>query len=111
MILPTRGARVKHAIAEMAKSYGMAVDQFKKSYNNPEDMKRLKDDLLYPAVMDFLYKNSRTLVSDKSVNYLENKFIKSPHYTHIKNKCVRSRNDELFRCNSRIIRFFFSNFL
>ena len=51
-------AMVDEEITNMAKSYGMDVEQFKKSYANEEDRKRIKDDLLYPAVMDFLYNNA-----------------------------------------------------
>ncbi len=50
---------VDEELANMAKSYGMDVEQFKKSYASPEDRKRLKDDLLYPAVLDFIYSNAK----------------------------------------------------
>ncbi len=52
-------AMVDEELANMAKSYGMDVEQFKKSYANEEDRKRLKEDLLYPAVFDFLYDNAK----------------------------------------------------
>lgn len=51
-------AMVDEELTMMAKSYGMDVEQFKKAYANEGDMKRIKDDLLYPAVMDFLYNNA-----------------------------------------------------
>ncbi|MBO6119762.1 MAG: trigger factor [Lachnospiraceae bacterium] len=50
---------VDEELSNMARSYGMDVEQFKKSYANPEDTKRLKDDLLYPAVLNFLYDNAK----------------------------------------------------
>ena len=49
---------VDEELTNMANAYGMDPEQFKKSYANPEDTKRLKDDLLYPAVLDFIYKNA-----------------------------------------------------
>lgn len=49
---------VEKEIENMARAYGMEVEQFKKSYANDEDKKRIKDDLLYPAVLDFLYNNA-----------------------------------------------------
>ena len=49
---------VDEELTAMAKSYGMAVEKFKESYANEEDKKRLKDDLLYPAVLNFLYDNA-----------------------------------------------------
>ncbi len=49
---------VDEELTAMAKSYGMDVEKFKKSYANEEDRKRLKDDLLYPAVLNFLYDNA-----------------------------------------------------
>ena len=50
---------VDEELTNMAKSYGMDPEQFKKSYANPEDTRRLKDELLYPAVMEFLYNNAK----------------------------------------------------
>ena len=50
---------VDEELTMMAKSYGMDPEQFKKSYANPEDTRRIKDDLLYPAVMNFLYENAK----------------------------------------------------
>ena len=50
---------VDEEITAMAKSYGMDVAKFKESYANEEDRKRLKDDLLYPAVLNFLYDNAK----------------------------------------------------
>ena len=50
---------VDEELTRMAKSYGMDPEQFKKSYSNPEDTRRLKDELLYPAVMEFLYNNAK----------------------------------------------------
>jgi len=50
---------VDEELTNMAKSYGMDPEQFKKSYANPEDTRRLKDELLYPAVMNFLYDNAK----------------------------------------------------
>ena len=50
---------VDEELTRMAKSYGMDPEQFKKSYANPEDTRRLKDELLYPAVMEFLYNNAK----------------------------------------------------
>ena len=44
---------------KMARSYGMDPEQFKKSYATPEDRKRMKDELLYPAVLDFIYANAK----------------------------------------------------
>ncbi|MBQ7743427.1 MAG: trigger factor [Lachnospiraceae bacterium] len=49
---------VDEELTAMAKSYGMDVEKFKESYANEEDKKRLKDDLLYPAVLNFLYDNA-----------------------------------------------------
>lgn len=49
---------VDEELTAMAKSYGMDVEKFKESYANEEDRKRLKDDLLYPAVLNFLYDNA-----------------------------------------------------
>ncbi len=49
---------VDEELTVMAKSYGMDVEKFKESYANEEDKKRLKDDLLYPAVLNFLYDNA-----------------------------------------------------
>ncbi len=49
---------VDEELARMAKSYGMDVAKFKESYNNEEDRKRLKDDLLYPAVLNYIYDNA-----------------------------------------------------
>ena len=50
---------VDKELERMAMSYGMDVEQFKKSYGKEEDRKRLKDDLLYPAVFDFIYNNAK----------------------------------------------------
>ena len=50
---------VDEEITAMAKSYGMDVVKFKESYANEEDRKRLKDELLYPAVLNFLYDNAK----------------------------------------------------
>lgn len=50
---------VDEELTNMAKAYGMNPEQFKKSYSKPEDIKRIKDDLLYPAVMNFIYDNSK----------------------------------------------------
>ena len=50
---------VEEEIANMAKTYNMDLEQFKKSYVNPEETMRIKEDLLFPAVMDFLYKNAK----------------------------------------------------
>ena len=50
---------VDKELEKMAMSYGMDVEQFKKSYGKEEDRKRLKDDLLYPAVFDFIYNNAK----------------------------------------------------
>ena len=50
---------VDEELTAMARSYGMDPEQFKKSYANPEDTRRLKDDLLVPAVMEFLYNNAK----------------------------------------------------
>lgn len=50
---------VDEELTRMAQSYGMDPEQFKKSYANPEDTRRLKDELLYPAVMEFLYNNAK----------------------------------------------------
>ena len=50
---------VDEELTAMARSYGMDPEQFKKSYANPEDTRRLKDDLLFPAVMEFLYNNAK----------------------------------------------------
>jgi trigger factor len=44
---------------KMALSYGMDPEQFKKSYATPEDRKRMKDELLFPAVLDFIYANAK----------------------------------------------------
>lgn len=49
---------VNGEIESMAKSYGMDVKKFKENYASPEQLKRMKDDLLYPAVFDFLYNNA-----------------------------------------------------
>lgn len=49
---------VDEELTAMAESYGMDVAKFKESYNNEEDRKRLKDDLLYPAVLNFIYDNA-----------------------------------------------------
>ena len=49
---------VDEELTAMAVSYGMDVDKFKESYANEEDRKRLKDDLLYLAVLNFLYDNA-----------------------------------------------------
>lgn len=49
---------VNEEIENMAKSYGMDVNKFKENYASPEQLKRMKDDLLYPAVFDFLYNNA-----------------------------------------------------
>ena len=49
---------VDEELTAMAVSYGMDVAKFKESYANEEDKKRLKDDLLYPAVLNFLYDNA-----------------------------------------------------
>lgn len=49
---------VNEEIESMAKSYGMDVKKFKENYASPEQLKRMKDDLLYPAVFDFLYNNA-----------------------------------------------------
>lgn len=49
---------VNAEIENMAKSYGMDVNKFKENYASPEQLKRMKDDLLYPAVFDFLYNNA-----------------------------------------------------
>ena len=50
---------VDEELTHMAESYGMDVAKFKESYNNEEDRKRLKDDLLYPAVLDYIYNNAK----------------------------------------------------
>lgn len=50
---------VDEELTNMAKAYGMNPEQFKKSYSTPEDVKRIKDDLLYPAVMNFIYDNAK----------------------------------------------------
>ena len=50
---------VDEELTAMAKSYGMDVAKFKESYANEEDKKRLKDDLLFPAVLNFLYDNAK----------------------------------------------------
>ena len=44
---------------KMALSYGMNPEQFKKSYATEEDRKRMKDELLFPAVLDFIYANAK----------------------------------------------------
>lgn len=44
---------------KMALSYGMDPEQFKKSYATEEDRKRMKDELLFPAVLDFIYNNAK----------------------------------------------------
>ena len=44
---------------KMARSYGMDPEQFKKSYATEEDRKRMKEELLYPAVLDFIYANAK----------------------------------------------------
>ena len=49
---------VDEELERMAKSYGMDVAKFKESYANEEDRKRLKEELLYPAVLDFIYNNA-----------------------------------------------------
>ena len=49
---------VEEELERMAESYGMDVKQFKKSYDNEEDRKKLKLDLKFPAVLDFLYNNA-----------------------------------------------------
>ena len=43
----------------MATKYGIDVEQCKKTYEKEEDRKRLKDDLLFPAVLDFIYENAK----------------------------------------------------
>lgn len=48
---------VDKELENMANSYGMDVEKFKKSYNE-EDKNKLKLDLKYPAVLDFIYKNA-----------------------------------------------------
>lgn len=52
-------AMVDEELARMATQYGMDVEQFKKSYGKEEDRKRLKEDLLFPAVLDFIYENAK----------------------------------------------------
>ena len=52
-------AMVDEELARMATQYGMDVEQFKKSYGKEEDRKRLKEDLLFPAVLDFIYDNAK----------------------------------------------------
>lgn len=51
-------AMIDAEIEKMAKTYGMEVEQFKKAYAADGDRQRIKDDLLYPAVLDFLYTNA-----------------------------------------------------
>ncbi|MBP3201849.1 MAG: trigger factor [Lachnospiraceae bacterium] len=43
----------------MALSYGMDPEQFKKSYATEEDKKRMKEELRFPAVLDFIYENAK----------------------------------------------------
>ena len=50
---------VDEELENMATQYGMDVEQFKKSYGKEEDRKRIKEDLLFPAVLDFIYKNAK----------------------------------------------------
>ena len=50
---------VDEELNRMAKYYGMDPAKFKESYSNEEEKKRLKDDLLFPAVLEFIYTNAK----------------------------------------------------
>lgn len=46
-------------IEGLAKSYRMDVDKFKSTYINDEEKQRMKEDLKFPAVVDFIYENAK----------------------------------------------------
>ena len=50
---------IDEEMSAMATAYGMDVEQFKKNYSTPESLDKLKNDLLFPATLDFIYKNAK----------------------------------------------------
>ena len=50
--------KVDKYIEDMAVQYGMDVDKFKSSYMNDEEKERIRKNLYFPAVLDFVYENA-----------------------------------------------------
>ena len=51
--------KVEKQIEDMAKMYGMPVDKFKSTYMNEKEIENMKNDLLYPTVVDYLFENAK----------------------------------------------------
>ena len=46
-------------IESLAKAYRMDVEKFKEKYINDDELNRMKEDLKFPSVVDFLYENAK----------------------------------------------------